>query len=164
VAQVPEYLSAISSDSDGTKRHPVCLGLAVDGQVTVHRFGRTLHELRLESGVVGEPLGVAKGSFRPPPTLRARRVLAISVAQVDQMSGGRVELGVRAGWYEAAHAANALPFPDVAERFDGYEEQLAIITGMWNTPEGELFNVIGKRYTVLDSPGLPRPVQRPRVA
>jgi alkanesulfonate monooxygenase SsuD/methylene tetrahydromethanopterin reductase-like flavin-dependent oxidoreductase (luciferase family) len=77
------------------------------------------------------------------------------------MSGGRVELGLGAGWYEAEHDAYAMPFPPLGERFDRLEEQLAIITGMWNTPAGETYSFSGKRYTVTDSPGLPKPAQRP---
>ena len=78
------------------------------------------------------------------------------------MSGGRVEFGFGAGWFDAEHAAYAIPFPDLGERFDRYEEQLAIITGLWATPEGEQFSFAGKHYTVTDSPALPKPAQRPR--
>ena len=63
------------------------------------------------------------------------------VAQVDQMSGGRVELGLGAGWYEAEHKAYAIEFPPLGERFERLEEQLAIITGLWATPEGEQFEL-----------------------
>jgi alkanesulfonate monooxygenase SsuD/methylene tetrahydromethanopterin reductase-like flavin-dependent oxidoreductase (luciferase family) len=83
------------------------------------------------------------------------------VAQVDQMSGGRVEFGFGAGWYEAEHAAYAMPFPALGERFDRFEEQLAIITGLWGAPEGEKYEFSGTYYTVTDSPGLPKPAQRP---
>ena len=78
------------------------------------------------------------------------------------MSGGRVELGLGAGWYEAEHAAYGIPFPDTRERFDRLEEQLAVITGLWATPPGERFSHVGEHYTVTDSPALPKPVQRPR--
>jgi alkanesulfonate monooxygenase len=96
-----------------------------------------------------------------PVTFRYPGALAIAVAQVDQMSGGRVELGLGAGWYEAEHAAYGLPFPDTAERFGRLEEQLAIITGLWDAPVGQTFSYDGKYYQVTDSPGLPKPVQRP---
>ncbi len=96
-----------------------------------------------------------------PATFRYPGPLAISVAQVDHMSGGRVEFGFGAGWFDAEHAAYAIPFPDLGERFDRYEEQLAIITGLWATPEGEQFSFGGKYYTVTDSPALPKPAQRP---
>jgi alkanesulfonate monooxygenase len=81
------------------------------------------------------------------------------VAQVDAMSGGRVEFGIGAGWYEREHRAYGLPFPDLGERFDRLTEQLEIVTGLWATAGGFTFH--GKHYEVLDSPGLPKPVQRP---
>jgi F420-dependent oxidoreductase-like protein len=101
------------------------------------------------------------GTLMSPVTFRYPGPLAISVAQVDQMSGGRVELGLGAGWYDAEHEAYAIPFPDLAGRFTRFEEQLAIITGLWATPEGEKFSFSGEHYTVTDSPALPKPAQRP---
>ena len=95
-------------------------------------------------------------------TFRYPGPLAISVAQVDEMSAGRIELGLGAAWFEAEHTAYGIPFPGVAERFDRLEEQLAIITGLWETPVGKTFSFDGSHYTVADSPGLPKPVQRPR--
>ena len=95
-------------------------------------------------------------------TFRLPGPLAITVAQVDQMSGGRIELGLGTGWFEAEHAAYGIPFPPVGERFDLLEEQLAIITGLWTTPEGQAFSFDGAHYRVTDSPGLPKPAQRPR--
>jgi len=94
-------------------------------------------------------------------TFRNPGPLAISVAQVDQMSGGRVELGMGAGWYEGEHTAYGIPFPPLAERFDRYEEQLAVITGLWATPDGETFSFEGTHYRLADSPALPKPAQRP---
>ena len=87
--------------------------------------------------------------------------LAIAAAQVDQMSGGRLEFGLGAGWYEQEHTAYGLRFPPLGERFDVLEEQLEIITGLWATPEGETFGFSGRHYEVADSPALPKPVQRP---
>lgn len=101
------------------------------------------------------------GTLVSPITFRFPGPLAISVAQVDEMSGGRAELGIGAGWFQAEHAAYAIPFPDTAERFGRLEEQLAIITGLWDVPAGERFSFAGKFYSVTDSPGLPKPVQRP---
>ena len=102
------------------------------------------------------------GTLVSPATFRLPGPLAVIVAQVDQMSGGRVELGLGTGWYEAEHAAYGIPFPPPAERFDIFEEQLAIITGMWGTPEGETFSYQGAHYQLTDSPALPKPAQRPR--
>jgi alkanesulfonate monooxygenase SsuD/methylene tetrahydromethanopterin reductase-like flavin-dependent oxidoreductase (luciferase family) len=84
------------------------------------------------------------------------------VAQVDQMSGGRVELGLGTGWFDAEHAAYGLAFPGLGERFEIFEEQLAIITGLWTTAPGETFSFTGKHYTVAESPALPKPVRQPR--
>jgi alkanesulfonate monooxygenase SsuD/methylene tetrahydromethanopterin reductase-like flavin-dependent oxidoreductase (luciferase family) len=75
------------------------------------------------------------------------------------MSGGRVELGIGAGWFEAEHKAYGIPFPSLGERFDRYEEQLAIISGLWDTPSGQTFDFEGKYYELFDSPALPKPVQ-----
>jgi alkanesulfonate monooxygenase SsuD/methylene tetrahydromethanopterin reductase-like flavin-dependent oxidoreductase (luciferase family) len=93
------------------------------------------------------------GTFRLPGPL------AISVAQVDQMSGGRVELGIGAGWFEAEHTAYGIPFPALGERFDRYEEQLAVLTGLWGTPVGDTFDFDGNHYQLTDSPALPKPLQ-----
>ena len=99
------------------------------------------------------------GTLVTSATFRHPGPLAISVAQVDQMSGGRVDLGIGAGWFDAEHAAYAIPFPPVKERFDRLEEQLEILTGLWATTGG--FSYDGKHYSVADSPGLPKPAQRP---
>jgi alkanesulfonate monooxygenase SsuD/methylene tetrahydromethanopterin reductase-like flavin-dependent oxidoreductase (luciferase family) len=84
------------------------------------------------------------------------------VAQVDQMSGGRVELGIGAGWFGAEHTAYGIPFPGTDERFDRLEETLAILTGLWTTPAGQTFDFDGAHYRLQDSPALPKPVQAPR--
>ncbi|WP_117209627.1 LLM class F420-dependent oxidoreductase [Allorhizocola rhizosphaerae] len=102
------------------------------------------------------------GTLLTSATFRHPGLLAVTVAQVDQMSGGRVELGLGAGWYEAEHAAYGVPFPSTRERFDRLEEQLAIVTGMWTTPVGQRFSFDGKHYRLTDSPALPKPTQTPR--
>jgi F420-dependent oxidoreductase-like protein len=114
------------------------------------------------AGLARETSRIRLGTLMSPVTFRLPGPLAISVAQVDQMSGGRVELGIGAGWFGAEHAAYAIPFPDTKERFGRYAEQLAIITGLWETPEGKTFSFAGEYYTVTDSPALPKPAQRPR--
>ena len=95
-------------------------------------------------------------------TFRLPGPLAITVAQVDEMSGGRVEFGLGAGWFDAEHTAYGVPFPSLAERFDRFEEQLAVITGLWSTPDGSTFDFDGKYYKLAASPALPKPAQRPR--
>jgi F420-dependent oxidoreductase-like protein len=114
------------------------------------------------AGLARDTSRIRLGTLMSPATFRYPGPLAISVAQVDQMSGGRVEFGFGAGWYEAEHAAYAVPFPDLGERFDRFAEQLAVITGLWATPAGETFSFTGQHYTVTDSPGLPKPAQQPR--
>ena len=116
----------------------------------------TLAALAVETSRIRLGTMVTAATFRLPGPL------AITVAQVDQMSGGRVELGLGSGWYEAEHTAYGIPFPSLGERFDRLEEQLAIITGLWTTGEGETFSFDGAHYQLTDSPALPKPAQRPR--
>jgi F420-dependent oxidoreductase-like protein len=102
------------------------------------------------------------GTLVSPITFRLPGPLAISVAQVDQMSDGRVELGLGTGWYGAEHEAYGIAFPDMADRFDRFAEQVEIIDGLLTTPAGETYSFSGKHYTLVDSPALPKPVQSPR--
>jgi F420-dependent oxidoreductase-like protein len=113
------------------------------------------------AGLARETTTIRLGTLVTAATFRYPGPLAISVAEVDQMSGGRVELGLGAGWYEAEHKAYAIPFPPLKERFDRFEEQLDVITGLWNTPAGDSFDYDGTYYQVSRSPGLPKPVQSP---
>ncbi|WP_319463708.1 LLM class F420-dependent oxidoreductase [Micromonospora sp. RTP1Z1] len=101
------------------------------------------------------------GTLVSSATFRLPGPLAVMVAQVDQMSGGRVELGIGAGWYEREHLSYGIPFPRVGERFDRLAEQLEIITGLWRTPLGETYSYTGEHYRLVDAPGLPKPVQQP---
>jgi len=114
------------------------------------------------AGIARETSRIRLGTMVTAATFRLPGPLAISVAQVDAMSDGRVELGLGAGWFEAEHAAYGIPFPPLRERFERLEEQLAIITGLWETPVGQRFSYPGKFYPVSDSPALPKPVQQPR--
>jgi len=102
------------------------------------------------------------GTLVSSATFRLPGPLAIAVAQVDAMSDGRVELGLGTGWFEAEHRAYGIPFPSLRERFDRLEEQLAIVTGLWETPVGEEFDFSGEYYSVAGSPALPKPAQSPR--
>ncbi len=102
------------------------------------------------------------GTLMTPVTFRLPGPLAITVAQVDQMSGGRVELGLGTGWVEAEHRAYGIAFPPLGGRCDLLEEQLNIITGLWTTPADQKYSFDGAHYRVTDSPGLPKPAQRPR--
>jgi alkanesulfonate monooxygenase len=109
--------------------------------------------------IARETSRVRIGTLLSSATFRLPGPLAIAVAQVDAMSGGRVELGLGAGWYEDEHAAYGIPFPPARERFDRLAEQLAIVRGLWETPAGERYSFAGDHYTLSDSPALPKPVQ-----
>ena len=102
------------------------------------------------------------GTMVTAATFRLPGPLAISVAQVDQMSAGRIEIGIGAGWFEREHTAYGIPFPPVGERFDRLEEQLAILTGLCEAKEGQTFSFAGTHYQLTNSPALPKPAQRPR--
>jgi F420-dependent oxidoreductase-like protein len=112
------------------------------------------------AGLARETSRIRLGTLVSSATFRLPGVLAIQVAQVDAMSGGRVELGLGTGWFEAEHAAYGIPFPPLGERFDRLSEQLEIITGLWGTPLGERYDFAGKHYSLTDSPALPKPVQQ----
>jgi F420-dependent oxidoreductase-like protein len=112
-------------------------------------------------GLARETSTIRLGTLVSPVTFRGPGLLAITVAQVDHMSSGRIELGIGAGWYEAEHTAYGFDFGDTASRFDNLTDQLAIIDGLWNTPTGEKFSYAGKVHSVTDSPGLPKPLQQP---
>jgi F420-dependent oxidoreductase-like protein len=115
------------------------------------------------AGLARETSRIRLGTLVTPATFRRPGPLAITVAGVDQMSGGRVEFGFGAGWFDLEHASYGIPFPAVAERYDRFEEQLAILDGLWRTPIGQTFSYPGRYYQVVDSPALPKPAQSPRV-
>jgi F420-dependent oxidoreductase-like protein len=114
------------------------------------------------AGLARETRRIRLGTLVTAATFRQPGPLAISVANVDQMSGGRVELGLGTGWFEEEHAAYGIPFPSLAERFDRLEEQLRIVTGLWETPTGKTFSFEGEHYRLAESPALPKPAQQPR--
>jgi F420-dependent oxidoreductase-like protein len=113
------------------------------------------------AGLARETKRIKLGTLVSSATFRNPGVLAISVAQVDQMSGGRAELGLGAGWFEAEHKAYGLTFPDTRTRFELLAEQLELITGLWDTAPGEKYAFQGEHYQLEDSPALPKPVQQP---
>lgn len=113
------------------------------------------------AGIARETSRIRLGTLVTSATFRLPGPLAIAVAQLDAMSGGRIELGLGAGWHEAEHQAYGIPFPSVTERFDRLAEQLAVVTGLWNTPVDKTFSFAGRHYSLVSSPALPKPVQRP---
>src|SRR5690554_2887821 len=111
------------------------------------------------AGLARETTSIRLGTLVSSATFRHPGILAIQVAQVDAMSGGRVELGLGTGWFEKEHAAYGIPF--AKKRFGMLEEQLEIVTGLWATPVGSRYNFSGEHYELVDSPALPKPVQSP---
>ncbi|MEO3812170.1 LLM class F420-dependent oxidoreductase [Sphaerisporangium sp. B11E5] len=120
-----------------------------DSWVTLGALARETERIRL-------------GTLVTAATFRLPGPLAISVAQADQMSGGRIEFGFGTGWFDAEHKAYGIPFPPLGERFARFEEQLEIITGLWTTKPGDAYSFEGAYYRVVDSPALPKPAQDPR--
>jgi F420-dependent oxidoreductase-like protein len=121
---------------------------STDAWLTLAAIGRETSRIRL-------------GTLVTPVTFRFPGPLAIQVAQADVMSGGRVELGLGAGWYDGEHAAYGIPFPPTGDRFEMLEEQLEIVTGLWKTPVGGQYSFAGKHHSIVDSPALPKPAQHP---
>jgi F420-dependent oxidoreductase-like protein len=119
-----------------------------DSWVTLGAIARETSRIRLGTMVTA-------GTFRYPG------LLAVTVAQVDEMSGGRVELGIGTGWFAREHSAYGIPFPDLAERFDRFAEQVEIIDGLWTTPAGQSYRFDGTHYQLEDAPALPKPTQSP---
>jgi len=113
------------------------------------------------AGIARETSTIRLGTLVNSSTFRYPGVLAISIANVDDMSNGRVELGLGAGWFNDEHTSYGIPFPALGERFDRLEEQLAIVTGLWGTPIDQTFNFEGKHFQLSNSPALPKPVQSP---
>ncbi|NNG34780.1 LLM class F420-dependent oxidoreductase [Nakamurella aerolata] len=140
---------------DGFFRSDHYLAMGVDGAPGPTDAWLTLAALAVQTERIRLGTLVTSATFRLPGPL------AISVAQVDRMSGGRVDFGLGAGWYAAEHTAYGIGFPDTKQRFEVLSEQLAIITGLWATPEDETFSYSGDIYQVVDSPALPKPIQHP---
>ncbi|WP_043496413.1 LLM class F420-dependent oxidoreductase [Georgenia sp. SUBG003] len=111
------------------------------------------------AGLARETSRIRLGTLVSSATFRHPGVLAVQVAQVDQMSGGRVELGLGTGWFAEEHAMLGVPFPE--KRFGMLEEQLEILTGLWSTPVGERYSFDGAHYQLAHNPALPKPAQSP---
>lgn len=152
VAQAAERLGF-----DAFFRSDHFLGMGTQGLPGPTDAWLTLAAMARETSTIRLGTLMTSATFRPPG------LLAIQVAQADQMSGGRIDLGIGAGWYAEEHSAYGFDFPDTPERFDRLEEALAIITGLWDTPLGETFSFPGEHYTLTDSPALPKPAQRPPI-
>jgi alkanesulfonate monooxygenase SsuD/methylene tetrahydromethanopterin reductase-like flavin-dependent oxidoreductase (luciferase family) len=102
---------------------------------------------------------VRLGTLVSPATFRHPANLAKLVATADQISGGRIELGLGAGWHEREHEAYGFPFPETGERMDVLAEQLEVVLGSWGE---ESLSFDGAHYALRDLDARPKPVQRPR--
>jgi F420-dependent oxidoreductase-like protein len=155
LARVAKATEDLGFDAFFRSDHFLAMGSAdgmpgpTDSWVTLGALARETSRIRL-------------GTLVTAATFRLPGPLAIAVAQVDQMSGGRVEFGIGTGWYGAEHRAYGIPFPDVPERFDRFAEQLEIIDGLWRTADGATYSFAGGYYRLSDSPALPKPAQSPR--
>ena len=109
--------------------------------------------------IARETSTIRLGTLMCSATFRLPGPLAVQVAQADEMSRGRVELGIGAGWFADEHTAYGIPFPTTKQRFQMLEEQLQIITGLWRTPAGSDFTYEGEHYSLVGSPALPKPIQ-----
>ena len=141
---------------DGFFRSDHYLAMSGDGRPGPTDAWLTLAGLALQTSRIRLGTLVTSATFRLPGPL------AVQVAQVDEMSGGRIELGLGSGWFETEHQAFGIPFPPVSERFDRLTEQLEIIDGLFTTPVGQTYSFDGKHYQLVDSPALPKPTQSPR--
>jgi len=143
-------------------------------QLGFDAFFRSDHYLRMGAGdplpgptdswvtlgaIARETSTIRLGTLVASATFRLPGQLAVAVAQIDDMSDGRIELGLGAGWFDAEHTAYGIPFPTLGQRFDILKEQLEIITGMWNTPLDSQYSFEGQHHTIVGSPAIPKPVQ-----
>jgi F420-dependent oxidoreductase-like protein len=144
------------SGFDGFFRSDHYLAMDTDGRPGPTDAWVTLAGLAVQTSRIRLGTMVTSATFRLPGPL------AIAAAQVDAMSGGRIELGLGAGWFEREHSAYGIPFPPLGERFERLTEQLEVIDGLWTTPAGAKYSFDGRHYTLTDSPALPKPVQSPR--
>jgi F420-dependent oxidoreductase-like protein len=119
-----------------------------DAWITLAALARETERIRL-------------GTLMTSATFRLPGPLAVAVAQTDEMSGGRVEIGLGAGWYLEEHRRLGIPFPPLRERFERLEEQVNILSSWWTTPVGETFTFHGRYYSLAECPALPKPLQVP---
>jgi F420-dependent oxidoreductase-like protein len=111
------------------------------------------------AGIARETERIRLGALVSPVTFRHPGSFAKVVTTVDEMSGGRVEVGVGAGWNDPEHSQLGLPFPEITKRADLMEDELQILHGLWEEPDGWSFQ--GKQVSIVDAGFHPKPVQRP---
>lgn len=113
------------------------------------------------AGLARDTTTIRLGTLVTPATFRWPGHFAVQLAQVDQMSDGRIEVGIGSGWYRDEHTAMGIPFPDTGDRVDARDEYVEILHGLWSTPEGEQFSHDGDRFQLVDNHALPRAAQDP---
>ena len=110
------------------------------------------------SALAGHTTTLRLGTLVSPVTFRHPSAVAKLVTAADHVSGGRVELGLGAGWHEREHAAYGFPFPPLRVRMDMLEEQLEIVHGHWRPGP---FSFAGEHYRLEALDAEPKPVQQP---
>jgi F420-dependent oxidoreductase-like protein len=111
------------------------------------------------AGLARDTKRIRLGTMVSPMTFYIPGQFAKAVATVDQMSGGRVSVGMGGGWFAKEHAAYGLPFPGAGARLDRLEDALEICTRLWSDGVGHSYE--GKQFSIKDGPGYPKPIQRP---
>ena len=112
------------------------------------------------AGLARETSRIRIGSLVSPVTFRIPGVFAKQVATVDEMSSGRVEVGMGAGWNDEEHRQLGIPFPGLGERYAMLEEAVAIVHGLWTEPDG--WNFSGRHWQVGSARYVPRPERAER--
>lgn len=112
------------------------------------------------AGLARDTTRIRLGSLVSPVTFRIPGVFAKQVATVDEMSGGRIEVGMGAGWNQEEHRQLGIPFPGLGERYDMFEEAVAIVHGLWTEPDGWSFD--GRHWQVQGARFAPRPASEGR--
>ena len=115
------------------------------------------------AGLARETSRIQLGTLMTPATFRLPGQLAVTVRTVNEMSGGRVELGLGTGWLAEEHAQFGIPFPGPRERFDRLEEQLEMLDGLWSTGLGQPFSHAGRFYSMRENVVLGGKTPRPPV-
>ena len=114
------------------------------------------------AGLARDTASIRLGTLVTPVTFRPVGTFSVMASQVDHMSNGRLEIGLGAGWYEAEHNDFGLPFPELRDRYDRLEDQLAILHGTWSTPAGATFDLEGRTCSVHIDADTVRPRQHPQ--
>ena len=140
------FAGLFRSDHYVSFSHPAEYG-TLDAWATLAALGTRTERIRL-------------GTLVSPVTFRHPSVLAKSVVTADHASGGRVELGMGAGWFEEEHRAFGFPFPETSERLDMLEEQIEIVHRLWDRDEDEV-SFAGRHYRLEGCHSLPKPLQEP---